>query len=220
MTLADLRTLLVDTGELDVVLQPAAGGASTVDLYNGDYGADLSGSVSLDYATGAYNCSAAKLTWDMASVITRIRYLLGPKRPQYDYDVQHWAADVQKDDPNLPDPPQTAIAALIAAGESAWGLLREVRIYDANGDEDALRSLYYRLWQSEMAVRLTPRKLLTMTPKAGLAPTFGIGDRIAVNAALRGMVSGTQRVYEMRVEQDTEGNQTITQVVTSADQDI
>ena len=43
MTLKDLWDLLVETGELDVVLNPGSGGSSTVDLYNGDFGTDLIG---------------------------------------------------------------------------------------------------------------------------------------------------------------------------------
>jgi hypothetical protein len=219
MTIKDLWELLVETGELDTVLNPASGGASTVDLYNGDFGADLSGSVQFDYGTGAFNCTGAKYTWDMAPVITRLRLLLGPKRPQFDGDIQHWAGDVQKDDPGLPDPPQTAIDALIAAGEAAWGLLREVRVDDSEGDENDLRDLYERLWQSEMIIRLVPRRLLNVTPEPGILPTFVCGDIIGVAAVLSESLSGAQRVYDMTIDQDPEGNETISQLVVSADQE-
>ena len=88
-------------GTLDVMLVPAAGG-STVDLYPGDAGTDLSGSVVFDYNTGSFNCIGAKYTFDLKNTISRIRYFLGPKRPQYRGDIQHYSGDVQKDDPCLP----------------------------------------------------------------------------------------------------------------------
>jgi hypothetical protein len=175
--------------------------------------------VQFDYGTGSFNCTHAKYTWDMANVITRLRLLLGPKRPQFDGDIQHWAGDVQKDDPGLPDPPQTAIDALIAAGEAAWGLLREVRVDDSEGDENDLRDLYERLWQSEMIIRLVPRRLLNVTPEPGILPTFVCGDIIGVAAVLSESLSGAQRVYDMTIDQDPEGNETISQLVVSADQE-
>ena len=223
LDLATLRKLLCDTGQLDTVVIPGSGGTSSMDLYNGDYGSDLSASVSLDYATGGFNCSAAELTWDLASLITRIRYFLGPKRPQYEGDVQHWAGDVQIDDPALDVTPfdtlQATIESLSASGEAAWGLLRQIVIYDAQGDEDSLKDLFMHTWQADMLGKLRPRKLLRMTPEPGTVPAAGIGDIVSVNALIRGTsVTGTQRIFERTVEQDTEGNQTVSFVV-SADQD-
>lgn len=223
-SLQQLMDFLVNTGELDVMLNPASGGASTVDLVPGDAGTDLSGSVVFDYNTGSFNCIGAKYTFDMKDTITRIRYFLGPKRPQYDYDIQHWAGDVQIDDPNLDLPPwdvlEPTIEAQSAAMEANTGLMREVMIYDSTPGEEgemALRDLYYALWQSEMLIRTVPRRLLQMTPEPGISPSFGVGDIIGANAVLRGSVGGAQRVYRFTVEQDPEGNEMITSLVTSAD---
>jgi hypothetical protein len=226
-TMQQLWDFLVNTGTLDVMLNPASGGASTVDLYPGDAGTDLSGSVTFDYNTGSFNCIGAKYTFDMKNTISRIRYLLGPKRPQYRGDIQHWAGDVQIDDPDLDtyDPAkQAAIDAASAAMEATTGLLREIQIHDSvpkeAGGEITLKDLYLALWQSEMLVRTVPRRLLSLTPEPGISPSFGVGDLITANAVLRGTVGGVQRVYRYTVEQDAEGNEMITNLVTSADGEV
>jgi hypothetical protein len=230
-SLQHLWDFLVNTGTLDVMLSPAIGG-STVDLFPGDAGTDLSGSVVFDYNTGSFNCIGAKYTFDMKNTISRIRYFLGPKRPFYRGDIQHYSGDVQIDDPALDiyDPvKQAQIDTQSAAIEGVTGLMREIQIYDANPPlpiganppeqtgENALRDLYYALWQSEMLVRTVPRRLLSITPEPGISPTFGVGDLITANAVLRGTVGGVQRVYRFTVEQDPEGNEMLTNLVTSAD---
>ena len=233
-TMQHLWEMLVNTGTLDVQLVPAIGG-STVDLYPGDAGTDLSGSVTFDYNTGSFNCMEAKYTFDMKNTISRIRYFLGPKRPQYRGDIQHYSADVQIDDPNLDiyDPvKQAQIDAQSAAMEGVTGLMREVQIYDSNPPlpdganppeltgESALRDLYYALWQSEMLVRTVPRRLLSVTPEPGVTPTFGVGDLITANAVIRGTVGGVQRVYRYTHRQDVDGNEMITNLITTADGEV
>jgi hypothetical protein len=231
-SLQTLWDFLANTGTLDVMLNPGIG-ASTVDLYPGDAGTDLSGSVVFDYNTGSFNCIGAKYTFDMKNTISRIRYFLGPKRPWYRGDIQHYSADVQIDDPALDiyDPvKQAQIDSQSGAMEGITGLMREIQIYDSNPPlpdgvnppemtgESALRDLYYALWQSEMLVRTVPRRLLSVTPEPGIMPAFGVGDLITTNAVIRGTVpSSVQRVYRYTVEQDTEGNEMITNLVTSAD---
>jgi hypothetical protein len=233
-TLERLWSFLVNTGTLDVMLVPAAGG-STVDLYPGDAGTDLSGSVTFDYNTGAFNCISAKYTFDMKNTLSRIRYFLGPKRPQYRGDIQHYSGDVQIDDPDLDtyDPAkQAVIEAQSASMEGVTGLLREIQIYDANPPlpvganppeivgENALRDLYFALWQSEMLVRTVPRRLLQVTPEPGVTPSFGVGDIITANAVIRGTVGGPQRVYRYTHAQDADGNEMITSLVTTADGEV
>ena len=234
-TMEHLWSFLVNTGTLDVMLNPGVGG-STVDLHPGDAGSDLSGSVVFDYNTGSFNCMGAKFTFDMKNTISRIRYFLGPKRPFYRGDIQHYSADVQIDDPALDvyDPvKQAQIDAQSASMEGTTGLLREVQIFDANPPlpdgvnppeltgESALRDLYYALWQSEMLVRTVPRRLLSVTPDPNTGVgSFQVGDIITANAVLRTSVGGAQRVYRYTVEQDTEGNEMLTNLVTTADGEV
>ncbi len=226
-TLEYLWQFLCNTGELDVILVPASGGASTVNLFPGNAGTDLSGSVVFDYNTGSFNCISAKYTFDMKNTISNIRYFLGPKRPQYDGDIQHWASDVQIDDPALDLPPwdakQPTIESQSASMLSSQGRMRETQVFDATTGpegETALRDLYYALWQSEMLVRTLPRRILTVTPEPGITASFDVGDLITANAVLSGTVGGVQRVYGFTEEQDTEGNVSITQLDTSADGEV
>lgn len=214
-----LREFLVNTGQLDVVENHGAG---TVDFHAGDFGSDLTGSVALEYGTGSFNCMAAKYTFDFTKTVSRIRYFLGPKRPQYDGDIQHWAGDVQIDDPGLDlfdAAKQATIDGLSASVEGMLGLLRRIEIHDSNGDENALRDLYYAIWQSDALVHMRPRRLLNVTPEPGIAPSFVCGDIISVAAQLGEAHSGAGRVYSYRCEQDTEGNVELVRVTTSADQE-
>lgn len=215
-----LREFLVNTGQLDVVENH---GSDTVDFHAGDFGSDLSGSVALQYGTGAFNCIAAKYTFDFTKTVSRIRYFLGPKRPQYDGDIQHWAGDVQIDDPGLDTfdaAKQAAIDALSAGVEGMLGLLRRIEIHDANGDENALRDLYYAIWQADALVDMRPRRLLEVTPEPGVLPTFVPGDLITVAAELADSHSAVERVYGYRAEQDLEGNVHLVSVKTSGDQEV
>jgi len=214
-----LREFLVNTGQLDVVENHGAG---TVDFHAGDYGADLSGSVALQYGMGAFNCVAAKYTFDFTNTVSRIRYFLGPKRPQFDGDIQHWAGDVQIDDPGLDTfdgAKQAVIDALSGSVEGMLGLLRRIEVYDSHGDENALRDLYYAIWQSDALIHMRPRRLLSVTPEPGISPAFTCGDLITIGAELGETHSGVERVYSYRAEQDTEGNVQLTRVTTSGDQE-
>ena len=69
-------------------------------------------------------------------------------------------------------------------------------------------------------IRTVPRRLLSVTPEPGISPSFGVADLITVNANLRGATGGVQRVYAFTVEQDTEGNEMITNLVTSVDGEV
>lgn len=100
MTMAQLTSLLVSTGVLDIVITPIEFDASNnygqIDCYNGDYGTDLTGSVAFQYGMGAYNIQSLRWNEDMSNLCNKIWYYLGPK-----YDEQHWRANVQGDDPSF-----------------------------------------------------------------------------------------------------------------------
>ena len=71
-----------------------------------------------------------------------------------------------------------------------------------------------------MMIRTIPRRLLSFTPDPGITATFNVGDLITANAVIRGTVGGVQRVYRFTEEQDTEGNVSLTNLVTSTDGEI
>lgn len=239
MTVAQIVALLMQTGELDLVLSPSDttdGVMATVDGYNGDYGADLTGSVSFDYQTGQYNARSIRRHRSMSTVCNKLWYYLGP-RVGTSADVagdQHWKGSITGDGmPDgaggsvaLPNPPgggldySNPLGDLIAASRSAYGVLMNIRIFD--GEASVIPYLYARLWQKEMQLRVTPRELLQITPIRGLAPSFGIGDLITVNAGpkLRGGFTGAvQRVYAYTISEDDDGVPAVTDIVCSPDQE-
>jgi hypothetical protein len=210
MTIAQVIALLVETGELDVVCVPVDDGQNMgqVSAYNGNYGADRSGSVSFEYATGAHNARACRVSRDARELMNKLWIYGGPRvksiaDPAGD---QHWAFNVTGDDPGLPNPPQSTIAAAISASRATWYQRMEIRIFDGDGAA-ALRELYRRWWQMESWLRARPRTLVHVTPQRGIAPSFGVGDLISVAAGSRfgGGFSGVQRVMEFSYRWDADG---------------
>jgi hypothetical protein len=249
-TLDDIRKLLVDTGFLDLVINPteAGGDMGIIDLYNGSfpnaggYGQDLTGSVVFSYQTGLYNVREVRRSVDMETVCNKLRYLLGPRVTSAadPSGTQHWKGDVQRLDGCLPgndgdsDPvfrcgpssgvggqDDTPLGDLINASRSDYYQLQEVRVYDANGSF-ALRPAYYRIWQNESILRARPRTLVYMTPVRGTELEFDVADLVSVEAGtrFRGGFSGIQRVYEFTVNLDNDGVADLGQLVVSADQEI
>lgn len=109
MTIAELASLLISSGELDLVITPTDPGGDimgTIDAFNGNYGQDLSGSVLFSYGTGALNVRAMRWNEDMSTMVNKLQYFLGPRvgtvaDPAGD---QHWRANVQSFDPDFLPP--------------------------------------------------------------------------------------------------------------------
>ncbi len=204
MTIAQVIALLVDTGELDVVNVPIDDGTNMgqVSAYNGDYGADLSGSVSFEYATGSYNARGCRRTMDYKDLMNKLWIFGGPQSAvkQAPSGDQRWPFNITGDDPDLPDPPQSTIATAIAASRALHYQRMLIRIFDASSAAEgaASRNLYRRWWQMETWLRCRPKTLVHITPQRGIAPSFRTGDKISVSAGTTfgGGFSGTQRVME------------------------
>lgn len=218
MTMADLASLLISTGELDVVVTPIEfdgdNNYGQLDCYNGDYGTDHTADVVFQYGFGLHNIRALRWNEDMTHMCNKLQYYLGPK-----YDKQHWAANITGTDPGLPDPPQAAILAARAASQTAYDVRMDIHIYDANG-ESAYRALYRRLWQIEAWLRQQPQTLVHITPTRDTEiGTFDIGDLVTVeaDADVNGGFSGAQRVYEFTASWDADSVVTIGELQTSAD---
>lgn len=100
MTIMELYSLLVSTGQLDAVItytDPGGGITGTINGYNGDYGTDLSGSVSFQYGTGARNAASLRWNRDMTSMVNKY-WLYGGPRIETAADPagdQHWCFNVQ-----------------------------------------------------------------------------------------------------------------------------
>jgi hypothetical protein len=266
MTIAEVFELLASTGELDAVLTPidAGGNMASLVVKNGNYGTDRTATVAFEYETGDHNVRAVRMTEDSTNVCNKLWYYLGPRvltatDPAGD---QHWRANITGQrpefDPNgtaeLVPPGGRAVDATNAAdpgppwtndqlGERIYdsrtggcGVRMEVRIYDAQGDENpaALKWLYMRQWQVESWLRAIPRTLVHITPvrtsqyellPPGVTPVqvgdFDIGDLVTVTAGsiVRGGFTGAQRVYAYTVTFDEDGILELGELQTSSDQE-
>uniref|UniRef100_UPI0039836169 hypothetical protein n=1 Tax=Gaiella sp. TaxID=2663207 RepID=UPI0039836169 len=214
MSIAQLAALLVDTGELDIVNTPvdSGGNMGQVSCYNGDYGANLTGTVNFQYATGTRNAIGCRRTTDLRGLCNKLWIYLGPRKYKDDdpaFGEQHWRANITADDPALNvapyNPPQSTIIAARDASRAAHYVRMQIRIFD--GNESAARDLYRRWWQMESWLRARPQTLVHVTPQRGIKPAFRTGDLIGVTAGsrFRGGFSGSQRVMEYTYRWDTEG---------------
>lgn len=246
MTIAQIASLLISTGELDLIItptDPGGGVMGTIDGYNGNYGTDRSASVRFQYGMGAKNVRRVRWNQDMTQLVNKIWYYLGPRVQTSDDPAgdQHWRANITGDDPNLAFPPGGKLSPPASATNNQLGVLREdsqtslgpagtgygvrmdVRIYDARGDEATVgRDLYRRLWQIESWLRAVPRNLVHITPIRGYDfTTFDIGDLVTVeaDASVRGGFSGAQRIYGYTISWDADGPFELSELQTSADQE-
>ena len=79
MSIQRMASLLVSTGQLDMILHPGIG-SSTLDLV-AHHENDISGSVSFEYATGSHNSQITTVTVDMEDMVNALWFLLGPRGP-------------------------------------------------------------------------------------------------------------------------------------------
>jgi hypothetical protein len=253
MTIAEVFELMASTGELDAVITPidSLPNMGALNVYSGDYGTDHSdgpdgdGTVIFEYATGAHNVRQLRMTEDSSNVCNKLWYYLGPRvesamDPAGD---QHWRANVTGSADGIRENPlnhgqyaaaQAAILARREASQESCGVRMEIRIFDAQGDENPaqFRDLYHRLWQEESWIRAIPRTLVHVTPvrisefdllPPGAVPVqlgmFDIGDLVTVTAGsvVRGGFTGVQRIYAFTVSFDEDGVFDIGELLVSSD---
>lgn len=214
MSIDNMRALMVSTGQVDVIVNPGVG-SSTVDFTNGDGGTDLSGSVSYDYGTGNFNCQVATRTADMEVTINALWYLLGPRVSE-----TRWKGSITPTAPHKGGTWPASLVSRFMGSRSTYGYMQEIRIFD-NIDAYQIRPLYEEEWANEAWIRAEPRLFASIRPERGITPNFAVGDLISVSAGsqLLGGFSGSQRVYEMEVDCDADGVMSVTEIITSADQE-
>lgn len=244
MTIAELSSLLISTGCLDVVIvptDPGGGILGEVSAYNGDFGSDLTPYVVFEYGQGQFNVRRFRWNQDMSNMTNKLWYFAGPRcaTPADPEGLQHWCFNVQGDDPGLPDPIPNGVALGDAStpgtllgdrqtSRSDYGVRMDIQIFDAVDDNccDYLppvgtpgRDLYRNRWESESWIRQQPRELIHITPTRGedMVGTFGIGDLVGVEipSSIRGGVSGAQRVYAYTVSWDEDSVLAISELQTS-----
>jgi hypothetical protein len=210
MSIAEVATLLTNSGELDIYIEPVVGGIGAegfqnmgiVHCYNGDFGTDRTSSVHFDYGieADADNISRFRRSEDMSSIATKLWYFLGQRM-----DQQHWRANVTADHPDLItaafNPPGGRVYPVVGPlGNLIWtsrseiGVFMLINVYDNFGSEDSAYPLFVRQWQVESLLRAKPREMLYITPvrksqfttvPAGmdifLPGDFDVGDLVTVN---------------------------------------
>ena len=240
MTIMELFSLLVSTGELDAVVTPIEFDASDnygqLDIYNGNYGTDRTGSVVFSYGMGDFNVQALRWNRDMTNMVNKLWYFLGPR-----CDQQHWRANVTGDDPGLTYPPGGKSVGPCDTGTSTnnqigvetcfsrthFDVRMLIKIWDAVGDDTDCteaavigHELYRRLWQCEQWLSAQTLELVHITPTRDTGIwDFDIGDLVTVEAVsdVLGGFAGAQRVYEYTISWDQDSVPAIGELQVSSD---
>lgn len=213
MTIMELFTLLVSTGQLDAVITPIELGANDemgeISGYNGNYGQDLSTDVLFSYGMGARNVSGLRWNRDMTNMVNKYWIYGGPRMstaadPAGD---QHWCFNVTGFS-TLPAPPggQAVDTSNNPVGPpwtnnqlgeqiynsrvSSAGVRMKVDIFDAyddncmSGVNAAAHELYKYQWQTYSWFSAIPRDLIHVTPVPDVyIGCFGIGDLVGIEAS-------------------------------------
>jgi hypothetical protein len=201
MQISEIIGLLVQTGEVDVVWTFSSGGA-TMNVYNGDYGSDVSGSVSFKYAMGTLsNCRGCRRVIDGTEIMNKLWIFMAPR-----YSATRWRGNITGSHPELAALPGFAtVQAAINNSRTTYLPRMQVKILDA--DYVTAHVLYLHYWMRESFLRANPKTLVHLTPDRGIAPSFGVGDKIHVQAgtSFGGGFSGSQRVYQYTYRWDVDG---------------
>lgn len=219
-TIAQIHKILADTNQVDAWIEPTD-----------NVGSDVMGKLMavvragkdkpwlhLQYGTGDYSCSRLRRERDMDGICNKLWYYLGER-----LDPEHWEGNITATWSGLPDPPQSAITTRMNNSRSKYGVFMDVRIYDANRNENEAvhRQLFARLWQTELYLRSEPREMLFATPtRNGPYDPFDIdfGDTIRVSAfdgIRRGFTQAVQRVYGYTVTVDPDMVEHVVELETS-----
>lgn len=247
MTIADLFSLLVSTGQVDAIItytDPGGGVTGNLDLYPGNYGTNLSGSVTFEYGTGARTISDVRWNRDMSQMVNKYWIFGGPriKTASDAASEQHWCFNITGDDPDLAKPPwgksvnadnsqfigaDNPLGEKIYNSRQDYGVRMKIDVFDGY-DEDCIpgignpgRTLYQYQWQIFSWFSADPREIVHITPADDtFIGCFGIGDLIGVDITsdVKGGISGTQRVYQYTVSWEaTPSVLTLSEIQTSSD---
>lgn len=235
MSLDTMRQQLLSTGQLAINVVPGIGSSqlnfirppTTVGSPVATFG----------YQTGSYNSQNATVTDDLDEIINALWYFLGPRGPRAGIPINHWAGSITPtaanaggdgkgrkingvfvDNPPQFWPPETV--SRFMGSRSTYGYFQEVKIFDDNEDEQAIREAFEEEWNNEAWIRAVPRRIVGIKPERGVSPTFGVGDFIALAAGdrLHGGFSGVLEVFEFEVEINVNGIVAITEIVASDNQ--
>lgn len=232
MTLDQMRQLLLGTGQLAINVSPGLY-SSQLDFVRPPQtpGAPVA---TFGYQTGSFNSQEATVDDDMDELINALWYLLGPRGPRPGIPINHWGGSITPTAANAGGDGQgrfidgvfvnepgdqwpAATKARFLGSRGHYGYAQEIKIYDEHEDEQSIRELYEEMWNNEAWLRAEPRRMVGIKPERGVAPSFGVGDFVAMAAGsrLHGGASGSLQVFEFEVEINVNGICTITEIVAS-----
>lgn len=232
MTMADLASLLISTGKVDIVITPIEldidGNYGQIDVYNGDYGLNLASSVAFQYGMGLRNVRHLRWNQDMSNMANKIWWYLGRRKNEH-----HWRASITGIGSGVPpaslwwadcglDP--QAVIENYEISQAQWGVRMDVRTFEARGDDFMQAYCLYRYnWMLEAWFRANAQTLIHITPTRDTPiGDFDIGDVILVEASpdVKGGFSGVQRVYEYTISWEaSESVPELSEIQVSSDQE-
>ena len=239
MRMSELASLLVSTGELDIVITPIEldgnGNYGQIDVFNGDYGNILTPTVTFDYGMGDFNIRHLRWNCDMTNMTNKLEYLIGPRKNE-----GHWRASITGLDPlnqwwglcldkfgNPLEDIRTNVLSLMGdsltpgTSQYDYGVRMDLQEFDGRGDESMDAQCLFRMrWLMEAYLRLAPQQMLHLTPTRDTAiGSFDIGDVVGVSVAAAvngGFTDYAQRVFEYTIGWGSDSVPAIEELVTSA----
>lgn len=230
ITMADMHTMLTDTGGLDVWIDPVEGDADVHGVLNAvNEAGRFRPGVHFDYGMGDFSIRGMKRSLDMDTITNKLWYYLGPK---VSADPARWKGSITGTSPGRIggvlqswDP---EVLQVMNDSRDAYGVYMSISIYDTMNDdrseeigENTYRAFFANLWRAEMMLRAEPREMLFVTPTRN-APfdiqDIQLGDVITINssAVLRtGFTDALQRVYGLEVSIDDNAIEAIEELVVS-----
>lgn len=230
MRISELYALILATGAVDVILDPAEGflgsGRDKLGVLSvvNHYGSDLSGTVHFDYATGLYNIARARRTFDMGQLCNRLWYFLAPKITESRYKGNITATEAGLED---------YYDLQIASREKYLDVYEDIRIFDVDGDhplrDPTQNRIWHALWKQEVVLRTEAPQMLYVTPVASADPSdqpfspfvdYDLGDLVAGNIAdiIGPEAAGVkQRIYGFDLTQEANGPVRVSEFIVSPD---
>lgn len=185
-------------------------------------GTDRSGSVHFDFHTGSKNAIGARFTEDDFGRCNKLYDYLGPR-----VNLNRWAGNITPTAPSPGGSWPTAFTDAIAASRARYGTNMFIREIDSLGTENSDRPLWVAYYKAEQFIRLNPKRLLFITPSPDAEALFepgddyNPGDLIAINTGgdFGVDIAATQRIYGWTRTWNRNGNERVSQLRTSADQE-
>jgi hypothetical protein len=228
ITMADMHSMLADTGGLDCWIDPVdnVGDTQVQGVLNAvnEAGRYRPG-VHFDYGMGDFSIRQMRRSLDMDTITNKLWYYLGPK---VSADPARWKGSITGTAPYKGGSWDAEVLDMMNQSREAYGVYMSISVYDTMKDdrddsigENTYRPIFVDLWRSEMMLRAEPREMLFVTPIRDApfsATDIQLGDIITVNSSsvLRyGFTNALQRVYGWDVSIDDNSVEAIEELVVS-----